>query len=490
MLKHLFQVLAGGVVDRQITDLRGNSIPEGTPFEVISFSSPQGRNLQLLINGGVHSFAQEMIDRFTFSYDEGSIEGFWTIKALEGGALESLVKNGRQLDLRDEIDQEVIEYIRYLDINEFLLKDAYVESYLNQLIYKTFPAKPIGSRPGNLNVHVIKESIPNAFVFSNGTICLTTGLLSWIDSEEELLAVLAHEVAHFVMDHSIQNINVEAQRQQRAEFWAGLLTVAAAAVDIYATTQNEYHIPGALTMGTAVLSYTVASEVVNRMGMAYSFKQEREADKIAQELLNLLNIDSGALATALSKLGTYHRSKGNYAALAGGRTHPNLMDRIKAAGEVQTFSGQKYNEVISAINTYSAALAFYERDFHRAFFLAERNVAAGVATEEDFLLQAMVLNFTSDTDEANNLALSLIENAKQLNVYPLDEIYKQEAIILLRLNRSADARKSLSIYQSHIQNRVKGLVNVPGDRMWHAYNDYYQKELEWTAKMLYKVRDR
>ncbi len=56
----------------------------------------------------------------------------------------------------------------------------------------------------------------------NGTIMLSIGLLSIIDSEEELVSILAHEVAHFV-DHYVMNIIKQQEREKRAAFWAVVL---------------------------------------------------------------------------------------------------------------------------------------------------------------------------------------------------------------------------------------------------------------------------
>lgn len=48
----------------------------------------------------------------------------------------------------------------------------------------------------DINVHVLKSNSPNAFALATGNIYITTGLFDLICTEDELAAVLAHELAH------------------------------------------------------------------------------------------------------------------------------------------------------------------------------------------------------------------------------------------------------------------------------------------------------
>ncbi len=48
----------------------------------------------------------------------------------------------------------------------------------------------------DIHVHVLKSTSPNAFALATGNIYITTGLFDLICTEDELAAVLAHELAH------------------------------------------------------------------------------------------------------------------------------------------------------------------------------------------------------------------------------------------------------------------------------------------------------
>lgn len=64
---------------------------------------------------------------------------------------------------------------------------------------------PKGS-PHQFNVSVIGSTIPNAFALSNGKIYFFSGLLNDAKSQEEVIGVLAHEVAHIEKRHHMRNL--------------------------------------------------------------------------------------------------------------------------------------------------------------------------------------------------------------------------------------------------------------------------------------------
>ena len=111
----------------------------------------------------------------------------------------------------------------------------------------------------------------NASTYPNGTIVINTGLLSTLHTEDELVACLAHEVAHFVLDHHLININAEIKRQKAAAAVAAFATVVAAVAEgAAAYYSNGYYMPGAVTAATAIGATAIANEIVTSLGMEYS----------------------------------------------------------------------------------------------------------------------------------------------------------------------------------------------------------------------------
>ena len=158
----------------------------------------------------------------------------------------NLLSKGLQYELRNESNNEAIEYINTLNKYNRFFEDEYFEDYMYTLINKIHKGILNDERPGNIYLKILKDPEPNAFALTNGCIVVTTGLLSTIQSEDELIGILAHEIAHFALDHQIINYNKEQDRKKRAEFWATFATVAAASADVYLSINNDNHIPGVL----------------------------------------------------------------------------------------------------------------------------------------------------------------------------------------------------------------------------------------------------
>jgi Zn-dependent protease with chaperone function len=473
---------------------------KGVISKKISSTLLVGKNIELKSIYGFEGFyeakissegKEENIDfkhlnRITFN--PASLREFWQLQGIKTGAYENIFRSGFQYKLRKEIDDEALEYLSYIETNNLIFEDSYLESYLYSLIYKIYPDRLNDGRPGILNVHVIKDLLPNAFIFPNGSLFISTGLLSTIHSEEELIGVLAHEVSHFVLDHSLININKATARQKRAEFWAAVATAVAATAEIYAANHNQYYAPGAFTMSTAILAFGIAESVSIRFGLQYSREQEFEADNCANELMKFIKVNPLALSSALLKIKRYCVKTGNYLALTGEGTHPSLNDRINSIGMPPLFKDDKYDRVISFVNTFNAILEFNNQHFSSCSTLLERNVAANVAIEEDYLMLAMVNIYMFDNEEKNMEALKYINVAKQISVFPTINQPKQEAIVLIRLKKFEEAKNCLLKYNDLLSKESSSLDKNNGNNSKEILlRSYLNREYEWSKKMINKV---
>jgi predicted Zn-dependent protease len=144
----------------------------------------------------------------------------------------------------------------------------------------------------------------NAFATPGGHIFITRGLLNCASSEDALAAVIAHELAHIQLQHSIKAI-----KSNRV-------------VNAFATTGSS--LAGlALSDLTEILD-EAASDIVSAMQEGYSQNQEFAADTLALELLADTGYDPSGLAAMLRRL------EQNQGQSAGGfaKTHPSPEDRI------------------------------------------------------------------------------------------------------------------------------------------------------------------
>jgi beta-barrel assembly-enhancing protease len=442
----------------------------------ITNHSVQGPYANILHANGTEQVEIGQVLRY-FKFEPRNLEEFWSVKSLENNVYSNLTKYGYQYNLRSDMETEVFDYYQYLESNDLFIHDNYLEHYIQTLALELFSGTLSDGRTGAFSVKIVKDISPNASVYTNGSLLINSGLLSLIESEEELVAVLAHELAHFVLDHSIININAAMRRQLRGEFWAALATGVAAVADIYQGSRNPYHNTGELTGATAVVSLAVADMITERMGMKFTRAQETDADKVAAELLAFTGRNPDALSSVLFKLREFHTGVGNYMALQG-RSHPSVNERIAALGNPGNYKSTGYDARISFVNTFNARQFLLTKNFKSAGDLARRNITAGVAVEDDFLVLAAINLATSNDDQSNREALQYINTAKALNIYPPVGIYKQEALVMFRLGYNGDAEEILKTYLEKLfeQELISGSTQ------------HLSREIEWTTKMIARAR--
>ena len=151
-------------------------------------------------------------------------------------------------------------------------------------------------------VHVLSSKEINAWCMPGGKIAVYTGLVETIQpSDDELAAVLGHEMGHALREHSRERVSA-AMAQQMA------LDVASAVANVP---------PIARDLAPLVLDVTV--------NLPYSRRQETEADRVGVELAARAAYDPRAAIVLWEKMQK----------LAGSQppkllaTHPSPEDRMK-----------------------------------------------------------------------------------------------------------------------------------------------------------------
>lgn len=128
---------------------------------------------------------------------------------------------------------------------------------------------------------LVNTDVVNAFAVPGCFIYITRGLMSIVNSEDELAAVLAHEVGHITGNHN--------ERQQRRAFLRGLGVVAIGAI-----TDSERL---SRIAGAAAALFT----------LRYSRKHEYEADDLGLTYLREAGYDPHAAVDMLAALGRHRQ---------------------------------------------------------------------------------------------------------------------------------------------------------------------------------------
>jgi len=151
---------------------------------------------------------------------------------------------------------------------------------------------------------VLDKDFDNAFALPGGYVYLFSGLLEDMGTDEEIAAVLAHEIAHICARHSMKRL------QESFGYQALRILAVKGAEDTYTLRK--------------------ANEAINQLMLSYSREDELEADRLAVKYLSKAGYNTEAVIAVIDKLLKLQmdgpiRSKRHW------HTHPYLAARKAAA---------------------------------------------------------------------------------------------------------------------------------------------------------------
>ena len=161
---------------------------------------------------------------------------------------------------------------------------------------------------------LIEGDEPNAFAAPGGFVFVTTGMLHFLQSEDELAAILGHEIAHVELRHGMKTVH------QNKVF--GLFNAVAS----MATGGNGNQM---LQRRAKEQLNKVMEKMVGKIRQGYSRDIEGQADERAIEISAMLGYDTLSLYRLLER---FKRLKGSY----GGANYPQQRgeDAIDVQREV------------------------------------------------------------------------------------------------------------------------------------------------------------
>jgi predicted Zn-dependent protease len=208
-----------------------------------------------------------------------------------------------------ELGQEFMKWVRKaLKVSQDPVLTDYIQSLGKELV----TAGREGT--GNYDFFIIEDPSINAFAGPAGHIGVNAGLIMAAETEAELAAVVAHEIAHVSQKHLLRSF--EAQKQMSIPTVALMLAAAVlgAAVD-----------PSAGIAALASVQGVAAQRQIN-----FTRSNEEEADRIGIDTLSRSGHDPFAMPGFFQKLTQATRIYGSGAPELL-RTHPVTTDRIADA---------------------------------------------------------------------------------------------------------------------------------------------------------------
>lgn len=250
------------------------------------------------------------------------------INPATGGANLVLMSEKREVELGQEEHEKVLTTMA-------IFNDEELSAYVREVGQKVASAS---HRP-DLEYHffVIDSPDINAFALPGGYVYINRGLMTYMNSEAELAAVLAHEIGHITARHSVQ----QHARQQLAR--------TAATVGGFVTAV----VTGSNYVGSQISE--VASIWAQSGLSGFGREHELEADGLAAEYLVNAGYDPSAMIdviTVLKNREDFNRKisngGGGYHGLFA--THPRNDRRLQEAiAQVGSIAGSQIDAVDNSV---------------------------------------------------------------------------------------------------------------------------------------------
>lgn len=163
-----------------------------------------------------------------------------------------------------------------------VLDDALLTDYINTLGYRLVSYSPQPDQP--FTFFVVNDPSINAFALPGGFVGVNAGLITTTANEDELAAVLAHEISHVTQQHLVRAVEAEQK-------YAPLMILAMVGA-IVASSRSG---PGS-SSNADVGAMATATGLMQQMQINFTRADEEEADRVGIETLAKANFDPDAMA--------------------------------------------------------------------------------------------------------------------------------------------------------------------------------------------------
>ncbi len=282
-----------------------------------------------------------------------------------------------------DVDLEVLEQSDLLDAklerDGLVLHDEKADAYVRRIGQALIP-KGLELERVTWKFRVVRDPQANAFAMPNGSIYITTGLISLVDNESQLAAIIAHELTHVMRRHTYMH-----NRSNRKKY---LTMNIMAAVGAYA--------PGGIVGAVIMVVTTVAPFIVAATMYGYGRDLEREADLKGVDMMISAEYSPEEMVNVMKLLDK--DIEGENIRLFY-NDHPSLDERIKY---LSSYLGARADRVtqqmelnreraayfkeMESLMRHDLQLAINATRFRSAVFLAERLVDFHADSENLFWL--------------------------------------------------------------------------------------------------------
>ena len=192
-----------------------------------------------------------------------------------------------------------------------VMNDPFLNSYIESLGERLNSHSEGGIQP--FTFYWVDDPAVNAFAGPGGYIGVHTGLILTTESESELAAVLAHEIAHVTQKHLLRTFQVADNSSLSSA------AILIAAVVLGAASHNS-------DVGMAAVAGAQASLAQRQIN--FTRDNEKEADRIGIQTTADAGFDPRAMPVFFARMGKSNRYYDNNELPEFLRTHPITTNRI------------------------------------------------------------------------------------------------------------------------------------------------------------------
>lgn len=200
----------------------------------------------------------------------------------------------------------------------YVLDDPLIDEWLNTM------GRRLGANSDNprqsFTFFMMKDRQINAFATLGGYVAVNAGLVLTAENEDEVAAVLSHEIAHVTQQHVLRAVE-KAQRDQ-IPILLGMLAAVVAAQQAGGNSSGD----------ASMAAIAGGMGLMQQLQIDYTRSNEAEADRLGIRTLARSGYDVDAMADFFERMSLAMRgNRGGYSAPDFLQTHPVTTTRISEA---------------------------------------------------------------------------------------------------------------------------------------------------------------
>lgn len=468
-------------------DIENPELNSGTPFTLLRFAkieSDAGFNYQAVVvaNGQQVGIPLQSVSSLQFTKKDPT--SFWLASQIESGLISYYNRKGLQEAERKEMSLDASAYLGELEKAGLIYHDEVLEDYIHCIMLSMLPQQLVAERYGMPYVRLLKSPNPDALMLANNCLLVSTGLLTTLDTEEELFGILSREIAHYVLDHGLITVNKNINRVRWSVFWGAVADGITTAGERAMMYRFDNYVPGALFATNDLVQFLINTNINKQMGLDYSRSQEKETDKIATDFMKMMKKDPYALVSAMGKIQKYYKETQDGTVFKRYGIYGTLDDRLEKLQaqypEKELPEDRIYLKSTASVVSYMAGMMEYNNDYTLSMLLAQKNIDNQMTSPEDYVVIAQCIMKQSNTAESNQYCDTLLDQAEALYQGPTLQTNKQRILLLMRTNKQKEAAEKTK----HYLNQLKEFNEQPhteADALWLS------EEYNWANRLLQQL---